>query len=332
MARYFITGATGFVGRCLVKCLQESENEIICLSRQKVEGGTSSVKWIAADLREAKTYAPDLERADFVIHLAGVINSKSKAAYFETNVEGTAHLLEACRKTQGPLRRFLYMSTIAVMGPGSDGRLLKESDACAPESEYGKSKLQAERMAASYAASIPVVILRPSFIYGEGDRRGLDFLNALSRNTAFLLASAIQTFGICHVSDVVQACLLALTKKVRSGEVFLLSDGQAYTWDKLRDILTIVLNQIAPPGYRHNGIPALRLLGTAPAEAPVKWKLQKPQYWACDVRRAGRILGFRPHLPLWKGARETIAWYIREGLWDPTQLLIQKPASKGGTR
>lgn len=332
MARYFITGATGFVGRCLLKCLQESENEIICLSRQKVEGGTSSVRWIAADLRDAKIYARDLERADFVIHLAGVVSSKSKAAYYETNVEGTGRLLEACQKTQGLLQRFLYMSTIAVMGPGFDGRLLKESDACAPESEYGKSKLEAERMAASYAASIPVVILRPSFIYGEGDRRGLDFLNALSRNPALLWASAIQTFGLCHVSDVVQACLLALTKNVRSGEVFLLSDGQVYTWEKLREILTIVLNQIASPGYRHNRLPALSLLDVVPAEAPVKWRFQKPQYWGCDARRAGRILGFRPRLSLRKGARETIAWYIREGLWDPTPLLIQQPASKGGTR
>jgi nucleoside-diphosphate-sugar epimerase len=317
MSRYLITGASGFVGRSLLKSLSSRGAEIFCLSRRSLAGDQTSARWIEAGLQNASIYAPYLERADYVIHLAGVINARCADEYVLTNVEGTRSLLEACRRAGASLRRFLYMSSVAVMGPRRDACLLKESDACAPESEYGKSKWLGEQLTLDYRTSLPVVILRPSFIYGRGDRRGLEFLSSLSRRDVSLWLTAVETFSVCHISDVVQACLLSLDKDVPNGDTFLLSDGETYTWDKMTAILRDALARILPPDRPSEtaAVPEREDAGPKVVQAP--GRSAKKQYWGCDISKARRYLGFQPRVAMKQGAEDTIRWYIQEGLWDP---------------
>jgi nucleoside-diphosphate-sugar epimerase len=272
------------------------------------------VQWIQADLLQPETYLGLLEGKDFVVHCAGLINSRRPEDYFKGNVLATQRLLEACINAGAPNRRFLHMSSIAAMGANHSGGLLKESDACHPESEYGKSKLQAEAVAVELSRSVPLVMIRPSFVYGIEDKRGLSFLESYWNPVPSLANSIIRTFSVCHVSDLIRGCLLSMEKEVPSGEVFILSDPEIHTWSSAQVLLKKIICEILPSDLwpiegPNEGIPERLLAANLPAEIQ--------QFWGCDISKAQRALGFLPKVLLPGGAREVIQWYMNEGLLPP---------------
>jgi nucleoside-diphosphate-sugar epimerase len=306
MGRIVITGATGFIGQHLTRRLAAAGHALCCLMR---DGSTprrsgEHLRWIAADLRDPATYRDSLRDADCVIHLAGVIDARRIEEYRATNVEATASLLRACRSVGAPRRRFLFMSSIAAMGPSYTGELLRESLTCRPETEYGRSKAEAEGVCLAQADALPTVILRPSFVYGPRDYRGLRMLDALLGHAPSPWPQGVRTLSLCHVSDLVDACVASLARDVRSGDTFLISDPTVHTWDTIRAALIDALDELLPGWPRRSPDS-----GSAP-----RTFLVPAQGWACDVRHAVEGLGFRARVPLAVGVRNTIGWYLREGL------------------
>jgi dihydroflavonol-4-reductase len=315
MAKYFITGGTGFVGRHLLQKISNDENEINCLCRSegKLPSDRDSVRWVKGDLLDTPSYKEALEETDYVIHLAGLLSARRREDYDRVNVKGTTALLDACRETGIPLKRFIHMSSIAVMGSNSEGKLLNETDACTPRSEYGKSKYQAEKAVLSYAKYFPVVILRPTFVYGPGDLRGLKFLQSLNNPSSLLLAAPIKTICLLHVADVIKACWLAVQKSIQTGEIFIISNPEISTfeevWIALDSVLHDILGQRLIP--KDQQMPFFR--ESASKIATEVFRKKRYQYWACDTSKARSILGFRPETPFKKGAFDTILWYIEQG-------------------
>lgn len=316
MVKYFITGGTGFVGTHLIQRVISENIEVVCLYRQKIPKFSKSdnIHWIKGDLLDSRIYKDILKDTDCVFHLAGLLSARRREDYVRVNVDGTASLLEVCREVGAPLKRFVHMSSIAALGPSHDGDILKETDICSPQSEYGKSKYQAEQVVLHYLKFLPVVILRPTFVYGRGDLKGLKFLQSLNNPVSLLWASHIKTICLCHVSDVVQSCLLSARKDIESGDIFNISDPCISTWKSvwktLEEIFCDLLGADFPQGA--NLIHSLsefasRFNSTVP-------KAPRHHFWACDVSKAKSILGFSPEMPFPKGASDTIRWYMNEGL------------------
>ena len=315
MAKYLITGATGFIGAHLLQKVCSSENEIFCLYRPKKQPppNTYSIRWIEGDLLDSNAYKEALKESDYVIHLAGLLSARRKEDYSLINVEGTAALLEACKEVGAPLKRFVHMSSVAAGGPNHDGQLLNETDSYAPQTEYGKSKLQAEQVAQYYSKFIPIVILRPTFVYGRGDIRGLKFLKSLNNPVFLLWASQIKTICLCHVTDVVQGCFLSMQKDVESGNIFIISDPGVSifenVWKPLEEIFCEILGEDhSQEDHRMSVFSKLSSLFNTAAS-----KAGRGQFWACDTSKAQTILGFSPEMPFRKGAYDTILWYISQG-------------------
>ena len=324
MGRIVITGATGFIGQHLTQRLAAEGHALCCLMRDgsAPRFGGGDLRWIAADLRTPATYRDSLRDADCVIHLAGVIEARRTEEYRAANVEATASLLQACRSVGAPRRRFLFMSSIAAMGPSYTGELLRESLTCHPETEYGRSKAEAEGVCLAHADALPIVILRPSFVYGPRDYRGLRMLDALLGNAPSPWPQGVRTLSLCHVSDLVAACLASLERDLHPGDTFLISDPTAHTWDTIRRALIDVLDDLLP-GWKTR----------APdSERPPRSFLVPAQGWACDVHHAVEGLGFRARVPLAVGARDTIGWYIREGLLPGALPRLDPVAERGATR
>ena len=255
MANYLVTGGSGFVGTHLVGRLLREGNRLWCLTRHRKENRheDEAVEWLEGDLSDEASYKHVLKEVDAVFHLAGLLNAKKKEEYIRVNVESTRTLLEACRRNAATLKRFIYMSSIAAMGPRDNGALLRESDSCNPLTEYGKSKLQAEEVVAGYACSLPVITLRPSFIYGEQDTRSLAYLRSFFDKSSPVRASAVKTVSFCYISDVVHACMLSLGSGIEPGGVFIISEPGAYVLDEVPSILRTVLINLArhePPRER----------------------------------------------------------------------------------
>ncbi len=269
MAIYFITGASGFIGQHLIKHLLKSNHKLYCLSRNIPQAIPvhENLNWIEGELKDYKKYSDILKDADYVIHLAGIINTRRPEEYHRVNVEGTKYLLKACLEHGERLNKFLHMSSIAAAGPKPDNFLLSENDTPLPETEYGKSKYRAEQFVLEYAKDLPVVILRPSFIYGPGDIRGLKFLNLLSSQNELISFTIIETACLCYVDDLVEACQLAIDKSYPSGEIFNISDPTAYNWKQINSILKKIIEDLYPANYEDNFI-FKRLFAEKPTGEP----------------------------------------------------------------
>jgi len=169
-ARVLVTGATGFTARYAVPLFEATGAEVWKLSRRAGSG----VRAISCDITDARSIreAVSMVRPEYVVHLAGTSNlpdSESSAA-FRINVDGTRNLLEACISLREKPKVLLASSSYVYGDTGLDPA--PESRAPAPANEYGRSKLEMERVAARWCDRIPIVIVRP-FNYtgiGHGDQ------------------------------------------------------------------------------------------------------------------------------------------------------------------
>ena len=162
--RVLVTGARGFTGRYVADELQRAGHQIVPL---------------AANLRDAQAVRGEVAeaRADAVIHLAGVafVAHGQVRDFYDVNLIGTMHLLEALATLDHAPTRVLLAGTATIYATGG-GKPLGEAAPLAPASHYAVSKLAMERMAALYGDRLPLVIVRPFNYTGQGQRP--DFLVA----------------------------------------------------------------------------------------------------------------------------------------------------------
>ena len=174
MSAIFLTGATGFVGRHLVRALRGAGHHVRCLVRPQHRAGherlaISEAVW--GDLQDPATLTEALQRIDAVIHAASITWSRDPHNLIEVNVRGTDHLIQTCRRVG--VRRLIYFSSAAVLWPPSP---------------YSESKQQAERLIKQ--SDLNYTIVRPAQIYGPGDTRGISRLARLIRRSPVILIPA----------------------------------------------------------------------------------------------------------------------------------------------
>jgi nucleoside-diphosphate-sugar epimerase len=193
-----ITGATGFVGR---RVLALARVPIRALTRTP-QPAHPNVTWIAGDLGNPAALAQLCAGAAAVIHIAGIVNAPTRAAFDAGNVAGTTAVLSAAGT-----RRFVHVSSLAAREPGL--------------SMYGASKATAEaRVAQSHADWL---IVRPPGLYGPDDREMLDIYRLAARG---LYVAPPGRISLLHVDDVA-AALLALALAGPSHATLEIDDGAA---------------------------------------------------------------------------------------------------------
>jgi nucleoside-diphosphate-sugar epimerase len=325
MAAYFVTGATGFVGSHLLQALSEQGHTVWCLARTAPAptSASDSVHWIRADLSQRSDYRRILEQVDYVIHLAGTVVARRKEIFYSANVAATESLITACREAGYSLKRFVHISSIAAMGPNLHGEPLRSSDACAPISEYGRSKLAGERVVLQAAEWLPVTVLRPSFIYGRGDLRGAKYFQSFLSGDVSAWTGSIRSVSLCHVADVIRCCIEAAKAERAVGRILLISDPHPYTWEEIIDTIHEALRERHPLfcGLLDGRLHALReRLQTSARNFS---GIMRPHFWGCDTSQTEELLGRCTCLSLREGAGEAIGWYV-----DHLQLAALRAASQ----
>ncbi len=167
-----VTGANGFVGSHLVERLLREGLEVVCLVRP-----TSDRKWIeglsaqvrAEDPGDVEALARAVAGADFVFHVAGLTRGLTDEEYLAVNAEGTRRIIEAVARSGAAIRRFVYVSSLAAVGPNPTDRPLDETSEPRPQDSYGRSKLAGERIVLEAGGRMPVTIIRPPAVYGPRD-------------------------------------------------------------------------------------------------------------------------------------------------------------------
>jgi dihydroflavonol-4-reductase len=319
-----ITGATGFIGSHLAEALVQQGTRVRCLVRKtsdlsRLKGLDLEV--IYGDCREKESLTQAVKGVDQVFHLAGATRAKDEKDFFAANAQSTENLILACLDHNPGLEKFLYLSSQAAAGPGQNGTPKSETDPCQPLSYYAQSKRKGELLALAYAKQLPLVILRPSAVYGPGDRDFLFIFKLLSRKINLCLAGKNRLLSLCQVQDLIRAILQAAKNNRVSGEIFFVSDGRGYRIEEIANTFSHCLGvkpvRIPVPEWVIMGMVVFseglsRLTGTNGLLSRNKAREILQDNWVCDIRKAQTVLGYVPRIDLDLGARLTVDWYRQE--------------------
>jgi dihydroflavonol-4-reductase len=215
-----VTGASGFIGRHLVRRLIERGDRVSCLVRATSridELRSAGAQLVTGDVTDCASMGRALavSQAGIVFHLAGLTKALRTDEFLRVNAGGVESIAAACaERTDKPV--LVVVSSLAAAGPCAAGRPRVESDAPAPTSAYGCSKLAGEQATARYAAVVPSSIVRPPIVFGPGDRGTLEMFRPIARWGIHVVPGlGERCFSLIHVADLVEGLLLAAEKGER---------------------------------------------------------------------------------------------------------------------
>jgi len=293
-------------------------------SRSFLQDGRIHVIELNLSSEEQLTAQLKNHQFDYVVHAAGVTKCLHREDFFRVNTEGTQHLVRALQSTQHALQRFVYISSLSIMGAIREQQPyqeIREDDMPQPNTAYGLSKLAAEQWLSEQR--IPYVILRPTGVYGPRERDYFMMAKSIKAHTDFAVGFRRQDITFVYVTDVVQAVFLALDKGV-TGRRYFLSDGDVYQSSTFSDLLRKELGnpwwiRITAPIWLLRVITFCgeyigRLTGKVTALNNDKYYIMRQRNWRCDIEPARRELGYEPQVKLAEGVHRSIQWY-KENKW-----------------
>ena len=326
--KILITGASGFIGSFIVEEALKRGFETWAAVRK-----SSSREWlkderihfIELNLSSKAQLVEQLRGMDFdyVVHAAGVTKCLNKADFHRINTEGTKNLAEALLEVKMPLNRFVFVSSLSIFGAIKEQEPyeeIRESDTPQPNTEYGRSKLEAEQFLAT--TTLPYIILRPTGVYGPREKDYFIMAKSIKGHSDFAVGYKRQDITFVYVKDVVQAVFLALDKG-ENGRQYFLSDGEVYQSTTFSDL---IYEELGRPWWIRITAPVWvlrivtffgeyigRMTGKVTALNNDKYNILKQRNWRCDIQPAIDELGYQPTVKLEQGVNETIQWYKDHG-------------------
>jgi nucleoside-diphosphate-sugar epimerase len=326
--KVLVTGGTGFLGSHVVERLVAEGHSVRALVRRtsdtRLLKALSNVELAEGAVEDAASVAAAMPGVEGIIHCAGLVKARSDEEFSRVNVQGTLHLLESAKRLGPGLRRFVMVSSLAAIGPSRDGRPVDPANPPGPVTQYGRSKLAAERRALEAARELPVTVIRPPMIYGPRDRESFSIFESVSSGVLPLAGDGKTTLSVIYVTDCAEACVRALlSDDVPSGSAYFVEDGRVYDW---REMLLEVERALDVHAFFRLPIPhwAMRLMGRS---AGLYGRLTgKPVFltddklnellqpaWVCDASATRRELGWTPKVSWSEGVRRSVAWYREHG-------------------
>jgi nucleoside-diphosphate-sugar epimerase len=321
--RYFVTGATGFVGGRVARQLVAAGHEVVAVVRDPARARGLAELGVAlhrGDVTDQESMRAPMTGADGVFHIAGwyKVGQRDARDGMRVNVAGTHYTLRLMRELGIP--KGVYTSTLAVFSD-THGRLVDETYRYdGPHlSEYDRTKWIAHYEVADplIEVGLPLVIVQPGLIYGPGDTSSLRpalvqylrrRLPIVPRGTAYCWA---------HLEDIARGHLLAM-ERGRPGESYIIA-GPPHTFEGALELAEELTGIPAPRLRAAPGLlrAASRVMGLVERVAPLP-----PDYSAEYLRatagvtylgsnaKARRELGYEPR-SLRQGLAETLAHELR---------------------
>ena len=296
-----ITGATGFVGQAVLDQAAAHGLPIRALVR-KPQPPRAGVEWVEGDLDETAALNRLVERADAVIHIAGVVNAPDLAGFTAGNVAGTLNVVTAAMLAGTP--RFVHVSSLSAREPQL--------------SLYGASKLKGEKVV--MASPLDWTVVRPPAVYGPRDRDQLDLFRFAKAGVVPLPPHG--KMAVIHVDDLARLLLACVAPSAPMQTLFEPDDGypSAYSHPEFAQLLA------RAQGRRALALPVpaamLRLgarLDTALRGANAKLTADRAAYirhpdWVSDAALKPDPALWRPQIDTLTGLRDTVRWYTEQGL------------------
>ncbi len=318
--KILITGATGFVGSHIVSELLSQGYDVTAIVRKtsKLDNlKDCKINYEYVSLDDEESLVKLLSEFDVIVHCAGIVRALNWDNYEKTNVIGTRNLVNAAIKNKDTLKKFIYISSQAAMGPSTTQVPKSLSEKENPVSLYGKSKLMAEQEVKKLSGQIPYTILRPASVYGPRDKDIFIFFNLVKHHLK------PQTFNkrfiqLIFVKDIAEVIYKIINNTKTDNKTYYLSDGNIYTWKSVAETIAKANNIKTVPIMLFDFI----FKTTANIYETVAKFTKKPQvlsrekitemlqtYWTADNSEIIKDTGIE-FKKLEIGAKITYNWYL----------------------
>jgi len=322
----FVTGATGFLGRALVRELLACGHRVKILARPTSDiapfAGLSRLQVATGDITDPASVEAAMQGCDVVIHAAALFRFWGRVeAFGDTNILGTDNVMRAAVRHE--VRRVVHVSSVAVVGHPPPGSIITEETPPRPVDPYQQSKWGAEQVVRSFHQSfgLNVVILRLGALYGPGSRYAFNrlFFEEFLRGWRVQVEGGRHITFPCFVGDAARAIEAAI-RRGRNGEVYNIC-GECLSHRELNRHISRLAGK---SNWRLNAPRWLMLALAQGMEWLSAFTGREPFYplnlrhyvfadWMVDNSKAKRELGFQP-TPIEEGIRRTLDWYRSLGL------------------
>ena len=332
-----VTGGAGFIGSAVCRLLAGQGTRVINLDKLTYAGNLASLgalegsphyRFVHGDIGDTALVGDLLreERVGAIMHLAAETHVDrsidSPAAFVETNVVGTVHLLDAAldywREKSGPFR-FHHVSTDEVFGDlPFDNGVFTEDTAYAPSSPYSASKAASDHFVRAWHETygLPVVLSNCSNNYGPWQFPEklipLTILNAVEGRPLPVYGKGANVRDWLHVEDHARALERVLSAG-KIGETYLIGGKAERTNLQVVEAICDLID--------------IRL-GNANRRALISFVTDRPGHdrrYAIDPAKTERELGWSPQESFETGLARTIDWYLaNRAWWEPIRAATYK--------
>ncbi|MBY0495723.1 MAG: NAD-dependent epimerase/dehydratase family protein [Cyanobacteria bacterium] len=322
MAKYFVTGATGFIGGEIVKQLVGRGHKVVALVRSPEKAvmlKALGVEIHQGDITDRETIKAPMTGADGVFHVAAWYKVGVKEPLADQiNVDGTRNVLKTMCTLEIP--RAVYTSTVAVFSD-THGAVPDENYRYdGPHlSEYDRTKWIAHYRVAQPKISegMPLTIVMPGLVYGPGDTSGMRTALVDLLRGRMPMTPAKTAFCWAHIEDTARAHILAM-EQGRAGETYIIA-GPRHTFEYAFDLAASIA-RVRPPTF-HPGPTAMRAMAGVTsvigkvvklpaAYTPEALRVLAGTTYFGSNEKAVRELGFSPR-PLEEGMAQTLEHELR---------------------
>ena len=290
--KFIITGASGFIGNALARYLEEQKHEVIKLTRSPIG---SQVK--LPDIKNDVIWSTLLKEIDVFIHLAGrahILDDKVDnplAEFRKVNVDWTIELAKLVLSSG--VKRFVYFSSLGVLGPESLDKPLTEKSPYNPSYDYALSKLEAEEKLTELFADSgkDLVIIRPPLVYSHEAPGNFGRLLSLANSVIpFPFSGVDNRRSLISLNNLVHFTELCCKHPKAANQAFVISDDEVVTTGEIIKQLRQGMNNKVPVLYFPKSILTLMFKVTGLSG------IYKKVFGSLEVsnEKAKTLLGWKP--------------------------------------
>lgn len=321
-----VTGVPGWLGTRLVEMLCKEGREVRCLVLRGANTSSLTpfkVEICEGNLKDKSSLKKAVKGIATIFHCAGIIHPRLFRAkdFYNINTNGTKNLLEEAILAE--VKKFIYVSSNAAQGYNVNC-LMTENGPCKPETDYGKSKCQAELTVDFFREKygLRTIIIRPCPFYGPGQPpRHTRIMQMVKKGRAPVFGDGKTLRSLTYITNLVDGLLLAESHmNIANGKVYWIADDKHYTWmeylEGIAEALGVKLKVKRYPRWVAQACGVadkfLGSLGMYAITPHVAWETTKDI--AVSIEKAKRELGYQSKVELKEGMVKTVEWCKKNNL------------------